>query len=94
MVRFFHKDLSFILFFVLSAFYQCSVIRRLIATFYLFGAIQTSKTYFINQIYQIMVISMLKDQSCRYYSYYFIKLVRFISIYYAINLDIVSSIWF
>ena len=37
-----------------------------------------------------MVVGMLKNWSCRYSSYYIIKFVGFLSIYYAINLDIVS----
>ena len=51
-------------------------------------AIQIGKIYLINQIYQIMVVSMLKNWS---YSHYFIKFICFMSIYYIINLDIVSS---
>ena len=51
--------------------------------------IQISKMDSINQRYQIMVISMLKNLSRIYYSYYVIKFVGFIQIYYAINLDII-----
>ena len=51
-------------------------------------AIQIYKIDLINQIYQIMVVSMLKNWS---YSHYFIKIICFMSIYYIINLDIVSS---
>ena len=54
------------------------------------GTIQTNKTDSINQKYQIMVVSMLKNWSRRYYSHYIIKFVSFMLIYYAINLDIVS----
>ena len=54
-------------------------------------AIQISKTDLISQIYQIIVVSMLKKWGYIYYSHYFIKFVGFMLIYYAINLDIVSS---
>ena len=37
-----------------------------------------------------MVVDMLKNWSCRYYNHYFIKLIDFMSIYYVINLYIVS----
>ena len=52
--------------------------------------ILTSKADSINQKYQIMVISILKNWSYRYSNNYIIIFVGFISIYYDINLDIVS----
>ena len=58
------------------------------------GTIQINKTDSINQIYQIMVVSMLKNWGCKYSSYYIIKFIDFIPIYYAINLYIVSSFMF
>ena len=36
-------------------------------------------------------VSVLLNWSCKYSNNYFIKLIGFISVYYAINLDIVSS---
>ena len=54
-------------------------------------AIQTGKEDLINRRYQIMIISMLKNWNYRYSSHYFIKFVGIISIYYTINLDIISS---
>ena len=63
----------------------------LLLNFICVEVIQISKTDLINQKYQIMVISMFKNWSCKYYSYYFIKFIGFILIYYTINLDIVSS---
>ena len=45
----------------------------------------------INRRYQIMVTNMLKNLSHRYSNHYIIKFVDFIHIYYAINLDVVSS---
>ena len=44
----------------------------------------------MNRKYQIMGIGMLKNYS-KYFSHYIIKVVGFILIHYAINLDIVSS---
>ena len=41
-----------------------------------------------------MVFSILKNWNRRYSSYYIIKFIGFMSIYYAINLDIVSSFLF
>ena len=55
------------------------------------GAIETGKVNSISRIYQFMVVSMLKNWSCRYSSHYIIKFASFMQIYYAINLDIVSS---
>ena len=51
--------------------------------------IQIDKTYLINQRYQILIISMLKNLSYKYFSHYFIKIMGFIPIYYIINLNIV-----
>ena len=62
--------------------------------FYLYGTIQTDKTYLLNPIYQIIVVSILKNYSCRYSNNYIIKFIDFISIYYIINLNIVSCIIF
>ena len=45
----------------------------------------------ISRRYQIIVVSMLKNKSCRYFSCYIIKFVGFMPSYYAINLDIVPS---
>ena len=53
-------------------------------------AIQTDKTYLMNQIYQIMVVNMVKNWSYGYFGRYFIKFIGFMSIYYATNLDIIS----
>ena len=55
------------------------------------GVIQIGKADLISQRYQIMVISMLKNWSRKYSNHYIIKFVGFILIYYAVNLDIVSS---
>ena len=63
----------------------------LLRRFIYVGTIQTDKTDLINPIYQIMVVSILKNWSPRYSSNYIIKFVGFMSIYYVINLNIVSS---
>ena len=63
------------------------LLRRFICV----GAIETGKTDLISQRYQMMVVSMLKNWSRRYSSHYIIKFVDFMLIYYAINVDIVSS---
>ena len=53
-------------------------------------AFQTSKSDLIIQIYQIIMIgSILKNWSHRYYNHYSIKFIDFIPMYYAINLNIV-----
>ena len=54
--------------------------------------IQTGKTDSMSRKYQIMVVGLLKNWSRRYFNHYIIKFVGFMSIYYAINLDIVSSL--
>ena len=96
----FHENLGFILFFMLTSFYRRLVCHRfidvilfviLLRHFIYVGAIQTSKTYLIGQRYKIMIVNTLKNWSCRYSSRYFIKFISFISIYYTINLNIVSS---
>ena len=45
----------------------------------------------ISRIYQIIVVSLFKNWSRTYSNYHIIKFVGFMSIYYVINLDIVSS---
>ena len=54
-------------------------------------AIKTCKAYLINRIYQIMIVNMFKNLSYRYSNHYIIKFIGFISIYYVINLYIISS---
>ena len=49
-------------------------------------AIHTCKIHLISRIYQIIIVL-----NCIYYSNYFIKFIDFMSICYAINLNIVSS---
>ena len=56
--------------------------------------IQTGKADSVSTKYQIMVISMLNNWNRRYSSYFLIKFVGYMSIYYSINLDIVSSYGF
>ena len=63
----------------------------LLRRFIYMEAIQTNNTDLISRIYQIMIINMLNNRSFRYSNYYFIKFICFIPIYYAINLNIVSS---
>ena len=55
------------------------------------GVIQIGKADLISRKYQIMLVNMLNNWSRTYSSHYIIKIVSFISIYYTINLDIVSS---
>ena len=50
--------------------------------------IQIGKVNLISQISQIMTINMLKNRSHRYSNHYIIKFVVFMTIYYAINLNI------
>ena len=64
---------------------------RLIATFYLCGAIQIGKGNSIGERYQIMVVNMLKNWNRRYSIHCSTKFLGFMPIYYAINPDIVSS---
>ena len=57
-------------------------------------AIQTSKADLINKKYQITIVNILKNQGRRYSNHYIIKFVNFMSIYYAINLDIIYHLSF
>ena len=75
-----------------STCYDVMFFVVLLKRFIFIDAIQTSKTDSISQIYQIMVIDMLNNRSHKYFSYYIIKFVGFITIYYIINLNIVSSL--
>ena len=63
----------------------------LLQRFICIEVIQIGKTYLINRIYQIIIISILKNWSYKYFNYYFIKFIGFITIYYVINIDIISS---
>ena len=74
-----------------SAYYKVMLIVVLLRRFICVGAVQTGKAYLINQIYQIMIVSMLKNLSHIYCSHYIIKFIGFMPIYYVINLDIVLS---
>ena len=62
----------------------------LLQLFICMGTIQIDKIYLISQIYQIIVVGMLKIWSYKYSNHYFIKFIGFLLIYYVINLDIVS----
>ena len=53
------------------------------------GVIQIDKANLISRRHQIIVVTMLKNWSPRYSSYYIIKLVGCIPIYYVINLNII-----
>ena len=64
-----------ILFVVLLQFFICVIV------------IHTSKANSFSQIYQIIVIKILKSR--RYFIHYIIKFISFMSIYYDINSDIV-----
>ena len=50
----------FFYFFVLLSSYRRLVYHCLITSFYLYEVIKTDKVDFINQIYQIMVINILR----------------------------------
>ena len=77
-----------------SACYNMVLFIVLLHHFICVKPIHTSKAYSIIRIYQTMVINILKNRDRKYSSYYIIKFVGFISIYYTINLDIVSCLMF
>ena len=52
--------------------------------------IQIGKTNWISRRYEIMIVSILKNLNHIYSSHYIIKFVDFMSIYYVMNLNIVS----
>ena len=62
----------------------------LLQTLYL-SEYDSSKTDLICRRYEIMVVMVLKNWSKRYSNHFIIKFLDFILIYYAINLNIVSS---
>ena len=72
-----------------SAYYIVVLFVILSRRFICVVAIQTGKADLISPRFQIMVISILKNWSRRYFSYYIIKFIGFMLIYDDINLDIV-----
>ena len=69
--------------FVIDAF------RRFVTVFYLCWSDLDRQSGFDQSKYHIMVISILKNGSCKYFGHYIIKFVGFMSIHYAINLYII-----
>ena len=69
---------------------RCDVFYFLLRYFICVRATQTSTSVLISRRYRIMIVSMLKNWSLRYYSHYIIKFVTFITIYYVINLNTTS----
>ena len=72
-----------------SACYDVVLFVILLRCFICMRAIQIGKTNLINR-YQIIVVSMLKNWNCKYFSHYFMKFLGFMTIYYTIN-PVVSS---
>ena len=70
---------------------RCDVFCHLVRRFISVEAIHTGKADLSSLRYQIIMLSMFKNWSLRYSSHYIIKFIGFISIYYAINLNIFSS---
>ena len=60
-----------------SAYYDMVLFVVLLQRFVYVGVIQTGKVDLISQIYQIMVVGMLKNWKRRYSSHYIIKFVGF-----------------
>ena len=58
---------------------------------FLYRAIKIDKMDSINRKYKIMVVNILKNLSQIYYNHHSITFIKFIPIYYVINLDIISS---
>ena len=66
-----------------SICYDMMVFVVLLRRFIFMEAIQTCEIDLISQIYQIMIVNMLKNLNHRYSSHYIIKFVGFMLIYYA-----------
>ena len=75
---------------LLSVYYDVVLFVILLWRFICVKVIRIGKTDLIRQRYQILVVSLLKNWSRRYSSHYITKFEGFMSIYHAINLDIVS----
>ena len=75
----------------LSVLLQRVIVRCLITVFYLCESNLDRQDRFDQSKIQIMVVTMLKNWSCRYSNHNIIKFVGFIPIYYVINFDIISS---
>ena len=73
------------------ACYDAVLFIFLLQHFICVGVIKTRKVDLISRKYQIMVISMLKNWSRKYFSHFIIKFVGFMPICYTINFNIVSS---
>ena len=76
-----------------STCYDTVLFVLLLRRFIYVGAIETGKADLISRRYQLMVVGVLKNWSCRYSSNYIIKFIDFMLIYYAVNVNIVSSSW-
>ena len=70
-----------------SACYDDVLFVVLLWRFICVGAIETDKADLISRRYEMIVVSMLKNWSCRYSSHHIIKFVDFMLIYYPINVD-------
>ena len=77
--------------FGLLSFYRRGVIHHLIAVFYLYGSDSNMQKIFDHLKISNYDSQYVKELGYKYSSNYFIKFLDFMSIYYAINLDIVSS---
>ena len=76
---------------LLSICYVVMFFVILLRRFIFVEVIQIGKKDSISRIYQIMVVNMLNNWSCIYYSHYIIIFVGFLLIYYVINLNIVCD---
>ena len=56
--------------------------------------IQTSNLDLISRRYQLMVVDMLKNWSCRYSSHYFIKFITFMLFIMLLTWILLHYIWF
>ena len=75
---------------LLSICYVVMFFVILLWRFIFVEVIEICKKNSISRIYQIIVLSMLNNWNCIYYSQYIIIFVGFVLIYYVINLNIVS----
>ena len=73
------------------AYYDMILFIIFLQHFIYMEEIHISKIYLISRRYQIMFIDILNNQNRKYYSYYIIKFINFMLIYYTINQNIISS---
>ena len=77
-----------------STCYDMMLFVDLLWCFIRMRVIQIGNVDLISRIYQLMVVDMLKNWSCRYSSHYFIKFIAFMRFIMLLTWILFHHIWF